>query len=143
MTFKQLIQLEDAAKEVWVISPYLHYDVEDQNFSEIVSVNLGENTKYKYIVPAHKAVLKNIQAYKKKYGLSEVEVDQRFLVLPENDFMPFVLEIAIYDANTQCIACAAPPTEGGNEVIKFTEEASKDMATQFKSIWKKYKRASL
>jgi len=143
MTFKQLIQLEDAAKEVWVISPYLHYDIEDQNFSEIVSVNLGENTKYKYIVPATKTVLKNIQTYQKKYGLSESDLSQRFLVLPENDFMPFVLEIAIYDANTQCIACAAPPTEGGNEVIKFTETAAKEMAAQFKSIWKKYKRTAL
>lgn len=143
MTFKQLIKLEDAAKEVWVISPFLHYDIEDNNFSEIVSVNLGQNTKYKYIVPATKGVLKNIDTYKKKYKLNDVEVDQRFLVLPENDFIPFVLEIAVYDASTDCIACAAPPTEGGLEVIKFTEEASQNMANQFRAIWKKYKRVSL
>ena len=52
MTLKQLIKLENKAKEVWVISPTLHYDTGNKEFSELVSVNLGENTKYKYIVPA-------------------------------------------------------------------------------------------
>jgi len=51
MTLKQLIKLENKAKEVWVISPTLHYDTENKDFSEIVSVNLGEKTKYRYIVP--------------------------------------------------------------------------------------------
>ena len=48
MTLKQLIKLEDKANEVWVISPSLHYDVENKDFSELVSVNLGQKTKYKY-----------------------------------------------------------------------------------------------
>ncbi|MBK8623898.1 MAG: hypothetical protein IPN79_19630 [Saprospiraceae bacterium] len=143
MTYKQLIKMEDEAKEVWVVSPFLHYDVEDKTFSEIVSVNLGQNTKYKYIVPANKTVLKNIDTYKKKYALKDEDINQRFLVLPENDFMPFVLEIAIYDANTQCIACAAPSIDGANEVIRFTDDAAKNMASSFRDIWKKYKRVKL
>ena len=38
MTIKQLIKLEDKAKEVWVVSPGLHYDTENKDFSELVSV---------------------------------------------------------------------------------------------------------
>ena len=57
--------------------------------------------------------------------------------------MPFVQEIAIYDASTKCIACAAPALEDNHDVIKFNENSSKDMAKAFKSIWKKYKRTNL
>ncbi|MBK8371487.1 MAG: hypothetical protein IPN97_00780 [Saprospiraceae bacterium] len=140
MTFKQLINLEDAAKEVWVISPGLHYDVENKDFSELVSVNLGQKTKYRYIVPANKAVLKNLEVYKKKYAIKDREIMDNFLILPENEFIPFVLEIAIYDANTNCIACAAPALEGENEVIRFTNDAAQQMAKDFREIWKKFKR---
>ena len=42
MKLKDVIKLEDKAKEVWVISPGLHYDLENQNFTELVSVNLGQ-----------------------------------------------------------------------------------------------------
>ncbi|MFZ1702955.1 MAG: hypothetical protein WAT79_01340 [Saprospiraceae bacterium] len=142
MTFKQLIKIEDDAKEVWVISPYLHYDVNDEAFSEIVSINLGQNTKYKYIIPASKKVFKNLEAYKKRYKVSDEMIQRNFLILPENDFIPFVLEIAIYDANEACLACAAPAMEGG-EVIRFTDNAAQEMASQFKDIWKKYKQVSL
>jgi hypothetical protein len=143
MTYKQLINLEDTATEVWVISPCLHYDVENKDFSELVSVNLGQKTKYKYIVPANKAVLKNLELYKKKYAIKDKEIADNFLILPENEFIPFVLEIAIYNANSQCIACAAPAIEGENEVIRFTDETAKQMAKDFREIWKKYKREKL
>ncbi len=93
MTLKQLIKLEDKAKEVWVISPSLHYDVENKDFSELVSVNLGQKTKYKYLVPGSKDIGKQIDLYKKKYQLSEEEVQQNFLILPEADFLPFMMEI--------------------------------------------------
>lgn len=32
MTLKQLIKLEDKAKEVWIVSPSLHYDNENNDF---------------------------------------------------------------------------------------------------------------
>ncbi len=143
MTLKQLIKLEDKAKEVWVISPNLHYDIDHKDFSELVSVNLGEKTKYRYIVPATSDVLKHLKKYKKKYKLSEEELKHNFLILPDNEFTPFVMETAIYDANTSCIACAAPALEDGNEVIRFEEDTAKSMAKHFKAIWKKYKRESL
>lgn len=135
--------MEDAAQEVWVISPYLHYDVNDADFSEIVSVNLGQKTKYKYIVPATKTVLKNVEAYQKKYKVKDAEIERNFLILPENDFIPFILEIAIYNANSECVACAAPSLEGGTEVIRFTNQTATDMADQFRHIWKKYKREKI
>ena len=140
MTIKQLIKLEDKSTEIWVISPTLHYDVENKDFSELVSVNLGQKTKYRYIVPASKLVLKNIKLYKKLYGLTEAELDNNFLLLPETEFNPFISETAIYNASSDCIACTAPATEDSNDVIKYNQETSQAMAKHFKSIWRKYKR---
>lgn len=142
MTLKQLIKLEDKSKEVWVVSPSLHYDVENKDFSELVSVNLGEKTKYRYIVPATKTVDKNLKAYKKMYGVSEEEVKRNFLILPVSEFNPFITETAIYDASTKCIACAAPALEDSNDVIRFNSETSQGMAKAFKALWKKYKRSN-
>ena len=140
MTLKQLIKLEDKSKEVWVVSPTLHYDIDNKDFSELVSVNLGEKTKYRYIVPATTTVIKNITAYKKMYDATEKDIENNFLILPESEFNPFITETAIYDARTKCIACAAPALEDTNDVIKFNAETSKNMAKAFKSLWKKYKR---
>nr|HMU06252.1 hypothetical protein [Saprospiraceae bacterium] len=108
MTLKQLIKLEDKAKEVWVISPSLHYDVDNKDFSELVSVNLGQNTKYKYIVPATKEIQKHLDSYKKLYKVTDADIQNNFLILPESDFNPFILEIGIYDGSTKPIAFAAP-----------------------------------
>jgi endonuclease III len=143
MTIKQLIKLEDKAKEVWVVSPNLHYDVSNADFSELVSVNLGQKTKYKYIVPATKEIIKNIDIYKNKYNMSEAEIQNNFLLLPESELNPFVMEIGIYDASTDCVACAAPSLEEGQEVIKFTAATAKEMAKSFKALWKKYKRTPI
>jgi hypothetical protein len=144
MTIKQLIKLEDKAKEVWVISPTLHYDVNNKDFSELVSVNLNQKTKYKYIVPATKDISKHIDLYKKMYGLTEEEVQQNFLILAEADFLPFMMEIGIYNGNGEdCVACAAPGLEDGTDVIQFSEKSGKDMAKSFKAIWKKYKRVNI
>lgn len=142
MTLKQLIKLENNAKEVWVISPTLHYDIENKAFSELVSVNLGESTKYKYIVPATAQVEKNLQLFKKRYNITERELATNFLILPPSDFNPFLMEMAIYDASTTCVACAAPAMDdGNNEVIVFKAETVRAMAKHFVSLWKKYKRS--
>ena len=45
MTLKQLIKLENNAREVWVISPTLHYDTEHKGFSELVSSGPGLSTR--------------------------------------------------------------------------------------------------
>ncbi len=82
MTLKQLIQLEDKAKEVWVISPTLHYDVANKDFSELVSVNLGQKTKYKYIVPASKEI--NEQK-KKQYELTKKSLELTISILNLNE----------------------------------------------------------
>ena|SRR6187431_1715703 len=140
MTLKQLIKLENKATEVWVISPTLHYDIENKDFSELVSVNLGESTKYKYIVPATPQVEKNLQLYKKKYNVTEREIASTFLILPASEFNPFLTEIAIYNASTDCMACAAPATDDSNEVIVFKSETAKAMAKSFIAIWKRYMR---
>jgi hypothetical protein len=64
------------------------------------------------------------------------------LILSESEFNPFILESAIYNASTDCIACAAPALEDSNDVIKFNKKTSQDMAKAFKSLWKKYKRSN-
>ena len=144
MTLKQLIKLEDKAKEVWIVSPSLHYDNENNDFSELVSVNLGQKTKYKYIVPGTKDIGKHIDKYKKLYKLSEEEVNLNFLILPESEFNPFIMEIGIYNGSTKkCTACAGPALEDGNDIIQFNSKTSLEMAKQFKSLWKKYKRVVL
>lgn len=140
MNLKQLIKLENKAKEVWVISPTLHYDTENKDFSEIVSVNQEESVKYRYIVPASGTVAKNIKTYKKMFKVDEDYIRNNFLILPESEFNPFILESAIYNASTDCIAYAAPALEDSSDVIKFNKETSKEMAKNFKALWKKYKR---
>ncbi len=143
MTLKQLIKLEDKAKEVWVISPALHYDVENKDFSELVSVNHGQNTKYKYILPATKEIQKHLDTYKKLYKITDLDIQNNFLILPESDFNPFILEIGIYDGSSSPTAFAAPALTDANEVIQFSESSAKEMAKHFKLIWKKYKRVNL
>ena len=144
MTIKQLIKLEDKAQEVWVISPALHFDIENKEFSELVSVNLGEKTKYRYIVPATPKVEKNIKVYQERYGLTKAEILNNFLFLPSTEFMPFITETAIYNGKSkEIVACAGPATEDDNLVIKYNEKTSKAMARGFKALWKKYKRTTL
>ena len=144
MTLKQLIKLENKSKEVWVISPTLHYDTQNKEFSELVSVNLGERTKYKYIVLATPQVEKNLGVYKKLYNMTELDIANNFLILPVSELNPFIVECAIYDASTLCVACAAPATDDSNEeVIWFNSNTAKSMAKHFRELWKKYKRVSL
>jgi hypothetical protein len=141
MTIKQLIKLEDKANEVWVVSPSLHYDTHSDQFTELVSVNLGEKTKYRYIVPATKDVEKNLDIYKKTFKLSQDEMNNNFLLLPESEFNPFITEIAIYNGSTKPQACSAPAMSEGDVVIEFTKETSQKMADSFKTLWKRYKRS--
>ncbi len=140
MTLKQLIKLENSAKEVWVISPTLHYDTQNKAFSELVSVNLGDNTKYKYIVPATPEVEENLQRFKKMFNITERDIANNFLILPPSEFNPFLMEIAIYDASTECIACGAPATDDSDEVIEFKQSTAKEMANSFIELWRKYMR---
>lgn len=141
MTLKQLIKLENKSKEVWVVSPTLHYDTESKEFSELVSVNLGQKTKYRYIVPATPQVEKNLEVYKKLYGATNETINRNFLILPASEFNPFITECAIYDATGDCIACTAPATEDSNDVIRFNDDTSRTMAKHFRALWKKYKRS--
>ena len=140
MTLKQLIKIENDAKEVWVISPTLHYDTQNKEFSELVSVNLGQKTKYKYIVPATPQVEKNIKRYKELYKVTEQDIARNFLLLPASEFNPFIAEIAIYNASTDCIACGAPAIDDSNQVIQYKSETAKAMAKSFVAIWKRYMR---
>lgn len=143
MTLKQLIRLENKADEVWVISPTLHYDIENKEFSELVSVNLNQKTKYRYIVPATPQVEKNLALYRKLYNATDQDIANNFLILPASEFNPFITEVAIYNASGDCVACAAPATDDSNEVITFNSETAKRMAKNFRELWKRYKRVSL
>lgn len=144
MTLKHLIKIEDAAQEVWVVTPNLYYDVENKDFSEIVSVNLEQKTKYKYIVPANKEMGKRIKQYQKKYNLTDEQVKDNFLLLPESDFNPFILETGIYNGSKQnCQAFAAPSSSTRSDILEFSSEVALSMAKHFSDIWKKYKMTKL
>lgn len=142
MTLKQLIKLENKSQVIWVVSPSLHYDVENKDFNEIVSVNLGQKAKYRYIVPATSGIAKNMKLYQKMYGLTTEEMNNNFLLLPESEFNPFITETAIYDPTGECVACCAPAMEDSKDVIRFNADTTKQMCKAFKSIWKKYKRSN-
>lgn len=142
MTLKDVIKLEDKAKEVWVISPGLHYDVDNKNFNELVSVNLGQKTKYRYIVPATKEIKTNIDKYKKTYGVTEAEISQMFCIIADTDFIPFINELAIYNGSTEPVSLSTPPIEDNSEVIRYNKETAIAHAKSFKEIWKKYKRSN-
>jgi hypothetical protein len=87
-------------------------------------------------------VEKNLQLFKKRYNITEREIGTNFLILPASEFNPFLMETAIYDASTSCVACAAPALDdGNNEVIVFKQDTAKAMAKHFVSLWKKYKRS--
>jgi hypothetical protein len=144
MTLENLIKIEDHAREVWVVSPDLYFDIENQEFSEIVSVNLEQKTKYKYIVPATDDVLHRIELYRIKYKLTEHEVQANFLLLPVSELNPFILETGIYNGSSQeCRAYAAPVSSGITDVIAFSEEASLRMAGHFAHLWRKYKQTEI
>ncbi|MFN8339420.1 MAG: hypothetical protein U0T36_10425 [Saprospiraceae bacterium] len=63
--------------------------------------------------------------------MTEEEVQQNFLILAEADFLPFMMEIGIYNGNGEdCVACAVT-LEDGTDVIQFSEKSGKDMAKSF------------
>jgi hypothetical protein len=74
------------------------------------------------------------------YNATEKDIAANFLLLPASEFTPFITEIAIYNASTDCVACAAPATDDSNEVIRFKDETAKAMAKSFVALWKKYMR---
>ena len=76
------------------------------------------------------------------YGVDDDDINRNFLILPETEFNPFITECAIYDASTDCIACAAPATDDSNEVIKYRDDTAAQMAKHFKALWRKYKRTN-
>jgi hypothetical protein len=144
MTLKEITKIEDKAKEVWVISPSLHFDVENKIFSEIVSVNLGQKTKYRYIVPASKTIKTNIEKYKKAYNVTEADITKMFCFIQDSDFTVFLNELAIYNGtSSEPISVSTPPLEDSKEAIRYSIESTKAHVKAFKEIWKKYKRENL
>ena len=89
MTFREIHDLERKSKEIWVVSPNLHFDVNDRSFQKVLKQNHVEKTKYRYIVPNSVEVRANLEKYKKKYKKSEKDINEMFLLLPESEFSPF------------------------------------------------------
>jgi hypothetical protein len=49
------------------------------------------------------------------------------------------MEAELYNPNGKCVASLGSAQEDTNDVIKLSASTAKEMATYFKSIWKKYK----
>ena len=143
MKLKKLISIEKKADEVWVVSPDLHYDTENDTFKNIVKHNLHRNTKYRYIVPATKSVLKHISKYQKDQTIPKDLSQEMFLILPVSEFNPFLNELAIYNPNSKKpIACLSvwKNCDENDELISFDADITAGFIKSFKSTWKKYKR---
>ncbi len=146
MKLNEVHQIEKASDEVWVVSPNLHFDVNDKQWQKLVKSNLAENTSYKYIVPNNEEVRANVEKYKKKYKLNEAKIAEMFLFLPSSEWSPFLNECAIYNPKKRKpVACAAPHGDcsSDEEVIRFNDAHSKEQVTNFKNVWKRYKRQTL
>jgi len=145
MKLKTVYKLEKKAKEVWVVSPDLHYDTESDKFKNIVEHNLHKKTKYRYIVPSTVSVLKHLRKYQKDLTIPKDRAKEMFLLLPESEFNPFLNEIAIYDPNgknpVSCLAIWKDCNES-DEVIAFDKKMTNELIKNFRKIWKKYKRGN-
>jgi len=122
MKISKVLKLEKAAKEVWIVSPDLHYDTENDTFKNIVKHNLHNKTKYRYIVPATTSVNKHINMYQKDNTIPKDIANEMFLILPPAEFNPFLNELAIYDPNGKNpVACLSvwKDADSDDEVISI------------------------
>ena len=145
MKLKKVHALEKAAEEVWIVSPDLHYDTENDTFKNIVKHNLHKGKKYRYIVPATTSVNKHITKYQKDQTIPKDLTNEMFLILPESEFNPFLNELAIYNPNTKTpTACLSvwKDADTDDEVIQVDKEMTTTLIKKFKSVWKKYKRTT-
>lgn len=143
MKLKSVYKLEKKAKEVWIVSPDLHYDTENDEFKNIVSHNLHNNTKYRYIVPNTSSVSKHLNRYQKDLTIPKDLSKEMFLLLPPSEFNVFLNELAIYDPNgDDPVACLAVwrDCNESDEVISFDKEMTEELIKRFRKLWKKYKR---
>ncbi len=145
MKLKKVHSLEKKAKEVWIVSPDLFYDTENDVFMNIVKHNLHKGTKYRYIVPATSSVGKHLTKYQKDQTIPKDMTNDMFLILPVSEFNPFLNELAIYDPNGKSpIACLSvwKDADTDDEVIQIDKHMTTALIKSFKSIWKKYKRVN-
>ncbi len=145
MKLKKVHTLEKKAEEIWIVSPDLHYDTENDTFMNIVKHNLHAGKKYRYIVPATTSVSKHITKYQKDQTIPKDLTNEMFLILPESEFNPFLNELAIYNPNAdKPVACLSvwKDADTDDEVIEIDKEMTKLLIKKFKSIWKKYKRTN-
>lgn len=143
MKLKTAYKLEKNAEEVWIVSPDLHYDVENDEFKNIVEHNLHKNTKYRYIVPNTPSVIRHLNRYQKDLTIPKDLTKEMFLLLPPSEFNPFLNELAIYNPNGEKpVACLAvwKDCNEADEILSFDEGMTKELVKRFKTLWRKYKR---
>ena len=145
MKLKKVHSLEKKADEVWIVSPDLHYDTENDVFRNIVKHNLHKGKTYRYIVPATTSVQKHITMYQKDQTIPKDQSNEMFLILPESEFNPFLNELAIYNPKSKTpVACLSVwrDADSDDEVIAIDKAMTANLIKNFKRIWKKYKRCN-
>jgi len=94
-----LIQLEQNAEEIWIITPHLKKDVHHPMISKTVKQNLRSGKRYRYITPhMNKETGQNINLFKKKFN--EYIHLCSFSSLPTDDPIFLFGEIVIYDPSS-------------------------------------------
>ena len=125
MKLKSIYKIEKNASEVWIVSPDLHYDTENDTFKNIVGHNLHSEKKYRYIVPNTASVGKHLNKYQKDLTIPKDLAKEMFLLLEPNEFLPFMSEMAIYNPRSEkpvgCMAIWKNCNES-DEIISLDEK---------------------
>lgn len=143
-TLATVLERESEARNVWIVSPRLFYDIHDPEFRKVISANKARNVRYRYIVPGSPEVLRNLRAYREIYKETPRQQESEFLTLPQSEFTTFLTELAIYDPDEPTMYAFAIPPSSRNiqeDVIIFNRELSQQYAKKFSDIWLEHKHA--
>lgn len=143
---KQVLINEAKAETVWVVSPMLHYDVNDPVFKEIIKENLGKGVKYNYIVPNNDDIKFNIKEFQSIYKLTDNEIEKTFLLLQDSLFNNFIHEIVIYNGIKEdyfSYLYSRNNAQEKDDILIFTHDMTLENIANFKKLWKQHSKYEL
>ena len=94
-----------------------------------------------YIVSKTKTLSADLASYRELYKLSEKDIKEMFVFVPDNDLHQFFRSITIYDPydnNTISYYRAFMTDNRKDDYIVFDKSKSIEYVNQFKSIWYKH-----
>jgi len=129
---------ESKARVVWIVSPYLYYDVLNPSCRNVVARNLSRNVQYAYIVADSELTRSRMAEYQKHFGISDAVAKKIFLTLPESELAEFISEIVMYDPHLDRRAAYGYPHASGiaaPDVLEFTPGSTDHFIQKFQELW--------